>query len=264
MQRGENIKSELQKVIKASRMSIVIFSKDYAYSTWCLDELAMILQHKRTSSDSYHVLPIFYDVDPSHVRRQMGSFKEAFDSYEEGKRENGWGSRVDGWKAALREAADLAGMHLQNDANGKPFGEEKKLEMHQLVQEMGREIVRQESPKDPGNRSRIWDNKDSLHILQEKSATAKVEGFILNIQNSENRNLDGSKKRKFEEAFNKSFFQNLDNWFTRTTSGNSCEMAFETEAFVVMHNLKFLVFNYLQLNGSYKKFSQRVEMVVLA
>ncbi|XAR49136.1 hypothetical protein NMG60_11032225 [Bertholletia excelsa] len=118
MEKGENIKFELQETIKESRMSIVIFSKGYAFSSWCLDELAMILQH-RTSFRGHHVLPIFYDVDPSHVRRQMGSFKEAFESYEEGEREKGWKSRVEGWKAALREAADLAGMDLHNDANGR-------------------------------------------------------------------------------------------------------------------------------------------------
>ncbi|XAR53105.1 hypothetical protein NMG60_11021509 [Bertholletia excelsa] len=117
MERGKNFKSELQKVIKESRMSIVVFSKGYASSSWCLDELEIILQHKTPSGD-HHVLPIFYDVDPSHVRTQMGSFKEAFESYEEGEGENGWKSRVGGWKAALREAADIAGMHLQNDANG--------------------------------------------------------------------------------------------------------------------------------------------------
>ncbi|XAR49283.1 hypothetical protein NMG60_11032438 [Bertholletia excelsa] len=119
MEKVENIKSELHKIIKESRMSIVVFSKSYASSSRCLDELEMILQHK-TSFGGHHVLPIFYDVDPSHVRRQMGSFKEAFESYEEGERENGWKSRVEGWKAALRVAADIAGRDLQNDANGLP------------------------------------------------------------------------------------------------------------------------------------------------
>ncbi|XAR53108.1 hypothetical protein NMG60_11021513 [Bertholletia excelsa] len=121
VERGKTIKSELQKAIKESRMSIVVFSKGYASSRRCLDELEMILQHK-TSSGGHHVLPIFYDVDPSDVRRQMGSFKEAFERYEEGEREgereNKGKSRVKCWKAALTKAANLAGMHLQNDANG--------------------------------------------------------------------------------------------------------------------------------------------------
>ncbi|GMP63337.1 hypothetical protein CsSME_00025066 [Camellia sinensis var. sinensis] len=47
--------------------------------------------------------------------------------------------------------------------------EHKKLVMHQLVQEMGREIVRQESPKEPGERSRLWNCKDSLNVLRENT-----------------------------------------------------------------------------------------------
>ncbi|KAK2967385.1 hypothetical protein RJ640_002165 [Escallonia rubra] len=37
-----------------------------------------------------------------------------------------------------------------------------KLMMHQLIQEMGKEIVRKESPKEPGRRSRLWCHKDSI------------------------------------------------------------------------------------------------------
>ena len=41
--------------------------------------------------------------------------------------------------------------------------------MHQLVQEMGREIVRQESPKELGERSRLWNHKDSFNVLRENT-----------------------------------------------------------------------------------------------
>ncbi|RVW24144.1 hypothetical protein CK203_088745 [Vitis vinifera] len=37
--------------------------------------------------------------------------------------------------------------------------------MHDLVQQMGREIVRQECLKEPGNRSRIWDRNDVNSVL---------------------------------------------------------------------------------------------------
>ncbi|GMP63407.1 hypothetical protein CsSME_00025118 [Camellia sinensis var. sinensis] len=47
--------------------------------------------------------------------------------------------------------------------------ERKKLVMHQLVQEMGREIVRQESPKELGERSRLWNHKDSFNVLRENT-----------------------------------------------------------------------------------------------
>ena len=41
------------------------------------------------------------------------------------------------------------------------------LKMHDLIQEMGREIVRNEAPNNPGERSRVWDYEDVLEILNE-------------------------------------------------------------------------------------------------
>ena len=46
LQRGENISTELLETIESSRISIIIFSKNYASSTWCLDELVKILECK--------------------------------------------------------------------------------------------------------------------------------------------------------------------------------------------------------------------------
>ncbi|GMP63357.1 hypothetical protein CsSME_00025079 [Camellia sinensis var. sinensis] len=126
IERGENMKFELQKAIQESRMSIVVFSKNYASSSWCLDELVMILKRRRTTG--HVVLPVFYHVDPSHVRKQMESFEEAFTRHEERFHTEGAGKKdeqkgkIQEWRAALREAADLAGMDLQNQADG---GQEK-------------------------------------------------------------------------------------------------------------------------------------------
>ncbi|KAL7257905.1 hypothetical protein ACSBR1_004095 [Camellia fascicularis] len=50
IERGENIKFELQKEIQESRISIVVFSRDYASSSWCLDELVTILKRRKTTS----------------------------------------------------------------------------------------------------------------------------------------------------------------------------------------------------------------------
>ncbi len=43
--------------------------------------------------------------------------------------------------------------------------ENKKLWMHDLLQEMGREIVRRESLKEPGKRNRLWLRKDLFNVL---------------------------------------------------------------------------------------------------
>nr|XP_034896461.1 disease resistance protein RPV1-like [Populus alba] len=116
IRRGENIDFELQKAIQQSKISIIVFSKDYASSIWCLDELVMIMERKRNADCI--VLPVFYDVDPSQVGRQTGSFSAAFVEHE--KSFNKEMERVNGWRIALKEVADLAGMVL-GDGYEAPF-----------------------------------------------------------------------------------------------------------------------------------------------
>ena len=43
LERGEEISIGLLKIIESSRVSIIVFSQNYASSTWCLDELAKIV-----------------------------------------------------------------------------------------------------------------------------------------------------------------------------------------------------------------------------
>ncbi|KAK9932826.1 hypothetical protein M0R45_020048 [Rubus argutus] len=111
--RGEDIKLELKKAIQQSRSSVIVFSKNYASSKWCLDELMMILDHKRTSTD-HVVLPVFYDIDPSHVRKQSGSVAKAFAGHQKTQSLE----KLNAWRAALAQVADQAGMVLQNQADG--------------------------------------------------------------------------------------------------------------------------------------------------
>ncbi|XP_061996850.1 putative disease resistance RPP13-like protein 1 [Rosa rugosa] len=111
LERGENIKEKLENAIQQSQSSVIVFSKDYTSSRWCLDELVMILERKRTSD--HVVLPVFYDVDPSHVRKQAETLSKV-PKYQE----NQSSEKLNGWRAALSEVADLTGMVLQNEADG--------------------------------------------------------------------------------------------------------------------------------------------------
>ncbi|KAK2986986.1 hypothetical protein RJ640_024884 [Escallonia rubra] len=150
--RGEKIELEIKKAIPESRSSVVVFSENYASSGWCLDELVMIMERRRTSN--HVVIAVFYHVDPSDVRHQKGSFKKALDEHEQrfkaGKTgfkdwmewmigwssekafgrhaerfkadkkacEEKWMERMKGWREALTQAADLGGMVLENQADG--------------------------------------------------------------------------------------------------------------------------------------------------
>ncbi|KAM5551048.1 disease resistance protein RPV1-like [Rosa sericea] len=103
---GAEIAVELQNAIQESQVSIIVFSENYASSRWCLNELADIMERRR--KDGHMVLPVFYKVDPSNVRHQTGSFREAFAKHEERFQEE----MVRKWRRSLKDAADLSGMVL--------------------------------------------------------------------------------------------------------------------------------------------------------
>lgn len=96
--RGTTISSSLLREINESRLAIIVLSPNYAYSKWCLDELTMIIQCMEYNSTT--VIPIFYDVDPSDVRHQKGSFARAFTTP----------YKLNEWRVALTKVAGLSGL----------------------------------------------------------------------------------------------------------------------------------------------------------
>lgn len=112
----------LSSALQQSRVSIVVFSKCYPSSTQCLDELVNMMDRKRTTG--MLVLPVFYDVDPSHVRRQFGIFGEALARHEEqiyaatNYNQYDQENKVESWRIAMSEAANLSGWDLRNIAKG--------------------------------------------------------------------------------------------------------------------------------------------------
>lgn len=65
LKRGKDIGPELTKVIQDSEYAVVVLSESYATSSWCLQELAQIVE---CMGDSGRIQTIFYRVNPSHVR----------------------------------------------------------------------------------------------------------------------------------------------------------------------------------------------------
>ena len=106
LERGKPIPSELLKAIEGSRFSVVIFSKNYATSSWCLDELTKIVEC-RQKMKGLAIFPVFFDVEPTEVRKQEGSFREAFAKHEEAFKENL--EKVKKWRDALKEVANISG-----------------------------------------------------------------------------------------------------------------------------------------------------------
>ncbi|KAG5223891.1 TMV resistance protein [Salix suchowensis] len=106
--RGEEISPQLLRAIEGSRISVVVFSTNYASSRWCLDELVKIIECRQKIHQV--VLPIFYHTDPSDVRKQTGSYAEAFVEHEEHFKEEM--EKVNRWRGALEQAGNLSGYGL--------------------------------------------------------------------------------------------------------------------------------------------------------
>ena len=103
LMRGESLGVRLSKAIEESRIAIVILSENYPSSRWCLDELAMIVKCKEEMGQI--LLPVFYGVNPSDVRKQRGPFRRAFAKHERSYDRQ----KVISWRDALTKVANLSG-----------------------------------------------------------------------------------------------------------------------------------------------------------
>ncbi|KAG7658326.1 Toll/interleukin-1 receptor homology (TIR) domain [Arabidopsis suecica] len=108
IERGQTISPELTRGIRESRISIVVLSKNYASSSWCLDELLEILKCKEDIGQI--VMTVFYGVDPSDVRKQTGDILKVFKKTCSGKTEE----KRRRWSQALNDVGNIAGEHFLN------------------------------------------------------------------------------------------------------------------------------------------------------
>ncbi|KAM2583692.1 hypothetical protein TB2_044774 [Malus domestica] len=106
------------------------------------------------------------------------------------------------------------------------IGEDQRLRMHDLIRDMGREILRAEFPVELGKRSRLCHSEDAKIVLRNKLGTEAVEGLNLTL-------LEDSDDEK----------------------------SFSTKAFKKMRRLKFLMLGKVKLTGSYKHLSKELRLL---
>ncbi|XP_020966527.1 TMV resistance protein N-like isoform X1 [Arachis ipaensis] len=109
IQKGGAIWNELVEAIRDSNLFLVIFSENYASSKWCLRELAEIIECKK-ENENVIVIPVFYRIEPTHVRKQSGTYHTAFAEHERSLER----SVVQQWRTALFEASNLSGFHCDH------------------------------------------------------------------------------------------------------------------------------------------------------
>ncbi|XP_039156454.1 TMV resistance protein N-like [Eucalyptus grandis] len=108
--KGEQITPALIKAIEDSRIAIIVFSKDYASSPWCLEEVEKIMECKEQRGLT--VFPLFYKVDPREVRTPRKRYRKAMVKHE---RKFGRDSeKVKRWKKALHDVGSLSGWDLKD------------------------------------------------------------------------------------------------------------------------------------------------------
>ncbi|EXB74726.1 TMV resistance protein N [Morus notabilis] len=105
LNRGDEIAPSLLEAIDDSAAAVVVLSPRYGDSRWCLEELAKICECRGKL-----ILPVFYQVDPSHVRRQTGPFEEDFRIHE---RRFGV-DKVLRWRRAMEKVGGIAGWVFKN------------------------------------------------------------------------------------------------------------------------------------------------------
>ncbi|ESW06151.1 hypothetical protein PHAVU_010G024100 [Phaseolus vulgaris] len=102
-----------QPILNLCRVAIVVFTKFYSQSAWCLHQLQQIIKWHETYCR--HVLPVYYEIQPSDVRLQKGDFGKAFkatahQTFSGQELEHG----MSRWSHALIKAANLFGWDESN------------------------------------------------------------------------------------------------------------------------------------------------------
>lgn len=117
LRRGKFISPELLNAIENSRFAVVIFSQNYADSSWCLEELTKIVECNKQNIGQT-VIPVFYGVDPSVVRKQKESYGDAFAKHEENLEGLDEKNKIKAWRDALKDAANISGFDVQHMEDG--------------------------------------------------------------------------------------------------------------------------------------------------
>ncbi|XP_060670262.1 TMV resistance protein N-like [Ziziphus jujuba] len=124
LESGHEISPQLMEAIQESKICIIVLSEKFASSTWCLNELVHILECKGNEN----VIPIFYGIDPSIVRKQSESYAKAFAEHEQRFKDKP--EEVKQWRVALTKLANMCGYDSKN------FRDE-----HELVKKIVEDIL---------------------------------------------------------------------------------------------------------------------------
>ncbi|XP_057846239.2 disease resistance protein RUN1 isoform X2 [Cryptomeria japonica] len=133
LQVGDFLTPAIQSAIRSASVQIAIFSKTYAQSPWCLDELVWMLDSDPTS---IKIIPIFYDIEPSELRHvEKGAYATAFEEHRRKGRVTD--ERVESWIKALDKVSAISGIPFRTEIDD--HGERLKEIVETVLVKVGRE-----------------------------------------------------------------------------------------------------------------------------
>ncbi|KAF5806334.1 putative TIR domain-containing protein [Helianthus annuus] len=154
---GKPIAPELLQAIETSKIAVVILSRQYATSKWCLQELEKIVDCMKLGK--LIVIPIFYHVTPSDVRHQSDCFEQAFSNHDANTQIVP--GKVNMWRAAFKEVGALSGLHVTKD---KDEAKEVKKVVSQVLKYLSNTMPLDRSNSLVGIESRVDEVKNILRM----------------------------------------------------------------------------------------------------
>eukprot|EP01018_Ginkgo_biloba_P023528 Gb_26264 [translate_table: standard] len=104
---GETLSDKIRDAISSASVHIAIFSKNYAESQWCLDELCLMLD------SGAKIIPVFYYVKPNDLRWvDAGAYADALKVHEKKKRCGP--QTLQKWKNALHKVSHRSGVEFDS------------------------------------------------------------------------------------------------------------------------------------------------------
>eukprot|EP00253_Pinus_taeda_P020269 PITA_20269 len=105
LQRGDYFAPQIEHAIQSASVHVAILSPGYADSEWCLNELLLMLD------SGAPIIPVFYHVRPTEVRRTTGKYGEALDNLAR-KRARYDPITIENWRNALSRVSGISGLEL--------------------------------------------------------------------------------------------------------------------------------------------------------